>query len=209
MPHFDFEKHMNGPVAGMDEAGCGPWAGPLVAAAVILPGPFKHNPSFVYDCNDSKQLTPAQREDLYHKLTTCPDIIYSIAIISVSDLNTDNLKGCLPRAYHLALKGLSLKPESALIDGIRDPSLPIPATLLKKGDSLSLSIAAASILAKVARDRIMDDVHQDYPAYGFNTHKGYGTKAHQDALEKYGITPHHRLLYKPIQKILASTHATS
>jgi len=200
-PSLAPEAQLTGSVAGLDEAGCGPWAGPLVAAAVILPEIL---PSYMSGINDSKKLTRATREILFDSITSDSSIIWSVGIVSVDELDTLLLRKALPLAFERAVTGLSAAPDCLLIDGIRNPRLPYATALLKHGDQLSLSIATASILAKVTRDRIMNVLHDAFPAYGWNQNAGYGTKQHQRALADFGVTRHHRKSYAPIKAFLSA-----
>ncbi len=198
-PDLQFEYALEKPVAGLDEAGCGPWAGALVAAAVILPSSL---PDFIYDVDDSKKLTRAKREKLFDRIMADESISVGVGIVSVAELDELLLRKALPLAFRRAVEALNQKPESLLIDGIRNPNLPYPTCMLKQGDQLSLSIATASIIAKVTRDRLMDELHDQYPAYGWGKNAGYGTTMHRDALDRFGVTPHHRKSYAPIKKYL-------
>ena len=183
-------------VCGIDEAGRGPWAGPVAAAAVIL------NPhDLPSGIDDSKRLSHAQREALFdvirdQALASC------VVMISAQKIDSTNILKATLEGMARAVQGLSSAPSLALIDGNRAPTLPCPSFCVIGGDRLSLSIAAASILAKVARDRLMAEADDLYPGYGFAQHKGYGTKAHQQALERLGPCPIHRLSFKPVAKVL-------
>jgi len=173
-------------ICGVDEAGRGPLAGPVFAAAVILPE----------DCpdigiNDSKKLTEKKRELLFDKITEIA-LDYSIAIVSEKEIDEINILNAAMLAMRKAVAGLKIKPDFVLIDGNRLPETGYPERYIVKGDSLSMSIAAASILAKVSRDRYMLSLDEQYPEYCFNKHKGYGTALHYQMLEKYGISPVHR-----------------
>ncbi len=198
-PDLYFESAMTAPVAGLDEAGCGPWAGVLVAAAVILPNVI---PDFIEDVNDSKKLTRVKREDLFDRIITNSHISVGVGIVSVAELDELLLRGALPLAFRRAVETLNQTPASLLIDGIRNPKLSYPTHMIKQGDQLSLSIATASIIAKVTRDRLMDKLHDEYPAYGWGQNAGYGTKMHRDALDRLGVTPHHRKSYAPIKQYI-------
>lgn len=198
-PDLTFEKHHQGIVAGLDEAGCGPWAGPLVTAAVILP---TNLPDYIQQVNDSKKLNRAKREQIYTYITSDASIAWATGIVDVTELDDLLLRKALPLAFKRAVDGLKQTPNHLLIDGIRDPKLGYPTTLIKQGDQKSLSIAAASILAKVTRDRLMDQLHREFPQYGWNQNAGYGTKQHQDALVQFGVTPYHRKSYAPIKAYL-------
>lgn len=185
-------------VCGIDEAGRGPLAGPVVAAAVILcPGKIPEG------LNDSKRLSPAKREALFEALFQNADI--GIGICDVLEIGEKNILGATFSAMIKAFKNLSIPADYALIDGPKMPHLPCPSQALIKGDSLSLSIAAASIVAKVTRDRMMSDLDQEFPQYGFARHKGYGTKDHLAALKVWGPTPHHRPTFAPVSSFFKKT----
>lgn len=176
-------------VCGVDEAGRGPLCGPVVAAAVILPQGL-----VIEGLNDSKKLTEKKREMLYDVI--CREAIsYSIAYGSVEEINTLNILEATLLAMRRAIDGLSPKTDYALIDGNIARDFQIPARAVIHGDAISPSIAAASILAKVTRDRLCVDLDCAYPEYGIAKHKGYGTKAHCEALRKYGPSPIHRTLF--------------
>lgn len=173
-------------IAGVDEAGRGPLAGPVVAAAVILPARFS-----LTGLNDSKKVSPEKRQSLYEKLVASVD--HGVGIIDENEVDTKNILQATFLAMNEAIKALNTRPDHILFDGNRYNRLqPIPQTLIIRGDSISRSIAAASIIAKVTRDHIMEQYHEQYPHYGFDRHKGYGTKAHRDAIQKYGPCPIHR-----------------
>ena len=185
------------PVCGVDEAGRGPWAGPVVAGAVILDP--DHIPGGL---NDSKKLTAKRREALFEALTGGPALI-GVGIASVEEIDRINILEATYLAMRRAVEALPLAPALALIDGNRAPDpFPCQRQTVIKGDARSLSIAAASIIAKVTRDRIMADLAKAHPGYGWDTNQGYGAKAHQNALLRLGVTPHHRRSFKPIHKIL-------
>ncbi len=183
-------------VCGIDEAGRGPLAGPVVAAAVVLPTGYE-----LPGLNDSKKLTARRREQLFEHLMADPQVHKSIATATVAEIDELNIL----RATHLAMaraaQGLEPLPDFCLIDGLAVPGFPLPSTNLVKGDARSLSIAAASVLAKVTRDRYMCDLAAKYPQYGFERHAGYGTKAHLQAIKQYGITPHHRRSFAPVAQM--------
>lgn len=173
-------------ICGVDEAGRGPLAGPVVAAACILPD------GFVIDgLNDSKKLTEKKREKLFDIIIENA-ICYSIASASVEEIEEFNILNAAMLAMNRAVDGLEIKPDLALIDGNTSRGFTIPTETVVGGDAISPSIAAASILAKVTRDRMCYDFDKEYPEYGFAKHKGYGTKLHMDALRAHGITPIHR-----------------
>lgn len=176
-------------VCGVDEAGRGPLCGPVVAAAVVLPMGL-----VIEGLNDSKKLTEKRREALYDVI--CRDAIaYSIAYGSVEEINELNILEANLLAMRRAIDGLSVKADFALIDGNIARDFQIPARAVIHGDAISPSIAAASILAKVTRDRLCIELDRAYPEYGIAKHKGYGTKAHCEALRKYGPSPIHRTLF--------------
>lgn len=184
---FDSEIRRNHPIlCGVDEAGRGPLAGDVYAAAVVL-----DNDIIIEGLNDSKKLSEKKREELF-------DIIkekskaYCIASASVEEIDTLNILQATMLAMRRAVMGLDIKPDYAIIDGNKLPSLECDAEFLIKGDARSASIAAASVLAKVARDRYMKKLAEDYPQYGFEQHKGYGTKLHYEKLHEYGISQIHR-----------------
>lgn len=181
-------------IAGVDEAGRGPLAGPVYAAAVILPEDVE-----ITGIDDSKKLSPKKREALYDKIT---DIAVSYAIFSVDEKEIDeiNILNATYKAMNGAVNQLSPKPDYVIIDGNSIKGMDIEHETIVKGDAKSISIAAASILAKVARDRYMDEMGKVYPEYGFEKHKGYGTKAHNEAILKYGLCPIHRKTF--LKKLL-------
>jgi ribonuclease HII len=185
-----------GPVCGIDEAGRGPWAGPVVAAAVIL-DPRDIPPGL----NDSKKLSPQKREELFDALCSCASI--GIGVADVTRIDSDNILQATFWAMAEALKLLPESPGSALIDGNRAPKISCTIHTVIGGDACSLSIAAASIVAKVTRDRMMVALDRELPAYGFARHKGYGTAAHSAALREHGVTPHHRRSFAPVAELLA------
>lgn len=183
-------------VAGVDEVGRGPLAGPVTAAAVVL-GP-NYIPSGL---NDSKKLSAKRREALAAELLECADV--SIAHASVDEIDEHNILRASHLAMQRAVEGLVSVPDHLLIDGNMIPrGLHLPATAIIKGDARSVSIAAASIVAKVTRDRIMMDLAQQFPGYGWQTNAGYPSKAHKAALISLGVTPHHRRSFKPVHNIL-------
>lgn len=174
-------------VCGVDEAGRGPLAGPVCAAAVILPPDLE-----IEGLNDSKKLTDKRRRALYDVITD-QAIAYGIAFASEQEIDEINILQATFLAMRRAVEQLAIKPDLALVDGNREPDFgAIPVKTIIKGDSLSASIAAASILAKVTRDRYMEEQDKIYPQYGFALHKGYGTQAHYAALREFGACPLHR-----------------
>lgn len=178
-------------VAGIDEAGRGPLAGPVVAAAVV----YDQNPMIPL-INDSKKLTPELRNELFDMITAKARC-YAIGIADVSEIDRINIYQAAMLAMRRAVEGLELAPEHLLVDGRGIPDCGAPCTTIVSGDSLSYSIASASILAKVTRDRIMCEYDKEYPQYRFSEHKGYCTPAHLDAIEKYGYCAIHRRSFHP------------
>ena len=174
------------PICGVDEAGRGPLAGPVCAAAVILPEHLQ-----IPGLTDSKKLTDKKRRELF-PLIQEQAIAYGIGLASESEIDEINILQATFLAMGRALEQLSVRPALALIDGNRETDFGLPVKTVVKGDSLSANIAAASILAKVTRDNLMLELAQQYPEYGFDIHKGYGTKAHYEALRTYGPCPIHR-----------------
>lgn len=202
MPDLSIEATFQGLVAGIDEAGRGPWAGPVVAAAVIL-----NRDNLPTGINDSKKLTAAKREALFDIIlatATC-----GIGMASVEEIDSLNILGATKLAMQRAVAQLSTPPDVALIDGNRAPVLPCKAVTVVGGDAKSLSIGAASILAKVTRDRIMCALAKEYPGYGWESNAGYGTSAHQAGLASLGITPHHRKSYAPIRAIVEQSEVVA
>jgi ribonuclease HII len=188
-------------VAGVDEAGRGPLAGPVVSAAVILPAAWA-NGGFdmrLVDLNDSKQLTEAQRENFFQIITTHPDLHYAIAIVDAATIDRINILQATHRAMNEALAQLQPQPQHVLVDGRPVKTITLPQTALVKGDSRSYSIAAASVLAKVTRDRLMLDYDRQFPNYGFAVHKGYGVPQHLAAIAKLGPCPIHRMSFAPLK----------
>lgn len=173
-------------VCGVDEAGRGPLAGPVCAAAVILPPGLE-----IPGLNDSKKLTDKKRRELYDVITA-QAVSYGIAFASEQEIDEINILQATLLAMERAIQKLSPQPELALIDGNRTKDFGLPVRTIVKGDSLSASIAAASILAKVTRDRLMEEYDAQYPQYGFAVHKGYGTKRHYETLREFGPSPIHR-----------------
>ena len=184
------------PVAGVDEAGRGPWAGPVVAAAVILDP--DRIPSGI---DDSKVLDEDGRDVLYRRIVDS-GAQYAVGIADVERIDRDNILAATMWAMGEAVRGLGAAPRLALIDGNRLPRLGCEARAIVKGDAKCLTIAAASIIAKVTRDRIMIAMEREHPGYGFARHKGYGTPEHKEALERLGVSPVHRRSFKPVQLAL-------
>ncbi|HWH70180.1 MAG TPA: ribonuclease HII [Candidatus Sulfotelmatobacter sp.] len=190
-------------VAGVDEAGCGPLAGPVVAAAVVFPCTWLEAGlcTKLRGLNDSKQLSEEQREKFYSVLTTHPEVRYAIASVDVEMIDRINIRQAAWRAMHQALDQLAPKPQHVLVDGLRIKWLPYAQTALVQGDARSYTIAAASVLAKVTRDRLMLEFETQYPGYGFATHKGYGTPQHLAAIQERGACPIHRRSFAPFRPV--------
>jgi ribonuclease HII len=188
-------------IAGVDEAGRGPLAGPVVAAAVMFPIEWIVDgiPEVLKGLNDSKKLTVKQRETFFDRLIEDRRILRGISCMDARIIDEINILQATHRAMNEALSQLDPKPVHALVDGTHVKSLKWPQTALVKGDSLSYSIAAASVLAKVTRDRIMLDAHVHWPQYGFEQHKGYPTQEHMAALAQHGPCPIHRLSFAPLK----------
>lgn len=176
-------------VCGVDEAGRGPLAGPVCAAAVILPKGM-----IIEGVNDSKKLSEKKREALYDTIIDSA-LSYSIAFATVEEIESVNILNATMLAMKRSVEGLDITADFAYIDGNRTPNLSIPCEYIIKGDARSMSVAAASILAKVTRDRLMLQYAEKYPEYKFEKHKGYGTKVHMDAIREFGPCPIHRLSF--------------
>ena len=176
-------------VCGVDEAGRGPLAGPVCAAAVILP-----DGELIEGVNDSKKLSEKKREALFEVIKE-RSRAYSVAFASVEEIESMNILNATMLAMRRAVEGLSIPADYAMIDGNRLPELSIDAECIVKGDARSMSIACASILAKVSRDRLLYEYAKEYPQYHFDKHKGYGTKAHVEALREFGPCPYHRMSF--------------
>ena len=203
---FAFERahvaHGRVRIAGVDEAGRGPLAGPVVAAAVYFPIAWirARVPTALTGLNDSKQLSASQRERFFQTLTTLPEVRYAIAEVDVATIDAINILQATHQAMNAALAALAPAPEHALVDGLFVASLRWPQTALVKGDARSFSIAAASVLAKVTRDRQMLAYDRQFPGYGFAQHKGYGTAQHLAALVRLGPCPIHRRSFAPVRQ---------
>jgi ribonuclease HII len=196
---LDYERdlHRQGypRVVGIDEAGRGPLAGPLVAVAVVLPDGFHHE-----DLDDSKKLTARQRETLFTELTTRADIQWAVTVVDAEEVDRLNILEATHEAMRRAVRGLVPDPDHALIDGLPVLPFPVPQTALVGGDGLSFSIAAASVIAKVTRDRIMVEMDARYPGYEFAQHKGYGTALHLAKLRAHGPCAIHRKSFSPVRQ---------
>jgi ribonuclease HII len=183
-------------LAGVDEAGRGPWAGPVVAAAVVL-----NSESVLAGINDSKQLTPAKRDALYDTIRETAQV--GVGIVSVDEIDKLNILQATFLAMIQAVGELGISPHTVLVDGKICPKLPHRTIAVVGGDGKCPSIAAASIIAKVTRDRIMVELGASFPGYGWSANKGYGTREHAEAIAELGITPHHRRSFAPIRAVLA------
>ncbi|GAB6906907.1 Ribonuclease HII [Desulfosarcina cetonica] len=203
---WEFEKKArqmgHATIAGIDEAGRGPLAGPVVSAAVILPEEMD-----LPGVDDSKKLTPAMRNRLYDRLYGVARSI-GIGVVDVPEIDRDNILQASLRSMVMAVANLAPRPDYLLIDGIFTIATDLPQMALKKGDSRSISIAAASIVAKVTRDRIMGQIDDLYPEFGFCRHKGYPTQAHRAAIAHYGCSPIHRRSFKGVREHLPLTGST-
>ena len=199
MPDFILEQAAGGRVAGVDEAGRGPLAGPVMAAAVVFPHGVP--PNLAALLTDSKKLSAAQRQIAFDAIRRSGAAEFAIAAASVAEILAFNILGASLLAMRRAVARLPAAPDWALIDGNRDPGLPCPTRMVVGGDAKSLSIAAASILAKVVRDRAMACLARRYPGYGWDRNAGYPTAAHRAALATLGITPHHRAGFGPVARL--------
>lgn len=193
---YEIEAHENGynVVCGVDEAGRGPLAGPVFAAAVILPENYTHE-----ILNDSKKLSEKKRDLVYDDIVK-DAICWSVGIADEKEIDEINILNATFLAMKRAVDGLKIKPDLAYIDGNQYPKTGIKEITIVKGDSKCMSVAAASIIAKVSRDRFMLEIAEKYPEYQFSKHKGYGTKLHYEMIEKYGVSPVHRRTF--LKKIL-------
>lgn len=205
MPDFDIEDEINGVVAGVDEAGRGPWVGPVVAGCAVFINRGVDE-RLLKELNDSKKLSKKKREMLYDLLLLEAEkgnMKIGIGEASAKEIDEVNILNASFLAMRRAIQAAGTVPNLVLVDGNRLPQKPqYPARAVIKGDAKSYSISAASILAKVYRDRLMEKMALKYPYYGFEKNAGYGTKAHIDGLKKYGITPEHRRSYAPIKAFL-------
>jgi ribonuclease HII len=200
---FRYEKKLRADgilrIAGIDEVGRGALAGPVVAAAVILPEKYRHR-----RLNDSKQLAPELREEIYSDLVSNPEVIWTVGMIDSVEIDRINILRASHRAMRVAITALIDPPHHVLIDGLPVIPFPFPQTAIVDGDCISLSIAAASVIAKVTRDRMMRDFCAQFPQYCFEQHKGYGTELHLLKLHEFGACPIHRRSFEPVaQPLLA------
>lgn len=200
MPDFSHEAQENGCIVGVDEAGMGCWAGPVVAAAAFVPQDLSRD--FLIHINDSKKLSRHKRDYLYACITQTPDIKFGVGIGVLEEIEKYNIRQASFIAMQRAISALPMPIDLALIDGNGAPKLSCAYKTITKGDQKSYSIAVASIIAKVTRDNIMVELGKEYPHYDWAQNAGYGTKKHQNALGAHGVTPHHRVTYAPIAKIL-------
>jgi ribonuclease HII len=181
-------------IAGVDEAGRGPLAGPLVAAACILPCQ-----SIIKKFDDSKKLTLVERGKLFKRVTTHCQVVYAVGIVDAKTIDEINIHQATLLAMKRAVENLSARPDYLLVDGMFVPDAGIPGEAIKQGDTTSIPIMAAAIIAKVLRDRMMIEYDKQWPEFGFANHKGYGTKEHIRALEQYGPCPIHRMSFEPLK----------
>ena len=193
--NYKYERELNNKgiklIAGVDEVGRGPLIGPVVAAAVILPQDFKLD-----GLTDSKKLSEKKREEFY-KIIEEEAIAIGIGIIDEKRIDEINIYAATKEAMYMAINNLKVNPEHVLIDAM-PLDLDVPSTSIIKGDLLSITISAASVIAKVTRDHMLYEIDKEYPMYDLKNNKGYGTKKHIEAIKKYGITKYHRLSYKPV-----------
>ena len=200
---FRYEKKLRATgvvrIAGIDEAGRGALAGPVVAAAVVLPEKFRHR-----RLNDSKQLAPELRDQIYCELVANSEVRWTVGIVDSVEIDRINILRASHRAMRMAIQALMELPDHVLIDGLPVTPFPLPQTAIIDGDCISLSIAAASVIAKVTRDRMMRDFCTQFPQYCFSQHKGYGTELHLVKLHEFGPCPIHRRSFEPVaQPLLA------
>jgi ribonuclease HII len=197
-------------IAGVDEAGRGPLAGPVVAAAAILPPRWAESglPRELHGLNDSKQLTAAQREQFSAYLIACGEVQYAIGQVGAGQIDAINILRATHRAMNEAMAQLRPAPEHALVDGRPVKTMIVPQTAIVQGDARSYSIAAASVLAKVARDHLMVEFDRQWPKYGFAEHKGYGTEQHLAAIAAHGPCPIHRRSFAPLRPVQRELFAT-
>ena len=207
MPSFEYEDKISGLVVGIDEAGRGPWAGPVAAGAVVFLNK-NINPEILNGLDDSKKLSIKKREKLYSLLIEEEkngNLKFGVGLANAKEIDELNILQATFLAMKRAAENLNVLPDFALIDGNREPkSFICPCQTIVGGDAKSMSIAAASIVAKVYRDRLMADLAQKYPYYGFEKNAGYGTALHIEGLKKYGVCEEHRKSYKPIKEFLVS-----
>lgn len=202
MPSFDFEMRLAGTIAGIDEVGRGPLAGPVVAAAAIIDR-ARAAPALLRLIDDSKKLSEARREMAFEAMVEAGCVSWAAGEASVEEIDRLNILQATFLAMRRALAGLAPTPDRVLVDGNRiPPGLGCAAECIVGGDRLSYSIAAASILAKVTRDRQMARLAADFPGYGWESNRGYGSAGHLEALKQLGPTPHHRMSFAPLSRLL-------
>lgn len=199
MPDLTIESLYPGTIAGVDEAGRGCWAGPVVAAAVVFHD-AKNLGALAQSLNDSKVLSAKKREALFKILPGVAAI--GVGQASVTEIDDINILQASLLAMRRAIEALPLVPQTVLVDGNKAPQLPMQTVPIVDGDAKSLTIAAASIIAKVTRDQMMASLAKDYPLFGWEKNAGYGTKTHREALNQNTLTPHHRRSFKPVKKLL-------
>jgi len=202
MPDFNLEDSIVGKVCGLDEVGRGPLAGPVVAACVYIDD---MNLPFLLEINDSKKLSEKRREALYNQIVN--HCAYGVGECSVEEIDQMNILQASLEAMRRAYEDMGVVCDHALVDGNKAAPLPCASTTVIKGDGVSTSIAAASIVAKVTRDRIMKALDLEYPGYGWASNAGYGAKAHREAIYQIGITPHHRKTFAPVKDLLLQKSA--
>ncbi|MFP3035832.1 MAG: ribonuclease HII [Wolbachia sp.] len=198
-PDFTLENKLSGVIAGVDEVGRGPLAGPVMSAAVV----FTDRNIIIEGINDSKKLTAKNRQVLYEKITSVAK--FGIGMASVEEINSYNILQATKLSMQRALTNLGLELDYVLVDGNQSPKVKWQVRSIVNGDSLSTSIAAASIIAKVTRDKLMQELHDQHPEYNWYKNKGYGTKEHIDAINLHGITGHHRRNFAPISHFVERT----
>ncbi len=193
-------------VAGLDEAGRGPWAGPVVAACACFDAAYlrREEGGALRGLKDSKQLTAARREHFFDLLMCAPGLAHGVGVVEVDEIDRLNILRATHLAMARAVTALARSPDLLLVDGRPVPGLPCPSRAIVKGDAKSLSIAAASVIAKVTRDRLMCALDRAFPGYGFARHKGYGTAAHREALRCLGPCVQHRRSFRPVAALLSS-----
>ncbi len=202
MVSFLIEDQLEGSICGIDEVGRGPLAGPVVAACVIIPRELRHL-QFISNIKDSKKLAPTKREELFREITA--HFPYSIAEISAGEIDEINILQASLKAMKNAFETINHEISHALIDGNKAPDIKCKTTTVVKGDSKSKTIAAASIIAKVHRDRIMHKISEEYPYYAWVKNSGYPTEEHRQAILKHGISEHHRKSFSPVRAYIEST----